>query len=73
LAWSGYQLLAAGSRPPLKVRPFVLERELVSYTADPLGTVIRREPVGRRSDGVVFTRMSPVTGGLDAEEVRTLI
>jgi hypothetical protein len=73
LAWSGYRLVAAGSRPPLKVRPFVLEREIVSYTADPRGTVIRRETVSRRADGTISTEVWPVPGGLDAEAVRTLI
>jgi hypothetical protein len=73
LAWSAYQLLAASGRPPLKVRPFVLERDLVSYTADPQGTVIRRETVSRTADGAISTVIAPVPGGRDREQVRTLL
>jgi len=73
MAWSGYSLGAFGSHRTLTVRPFVLERQLVSYTGDATGTVIRRESVGRRSDGTVFTKLIPVPGGLDAQELRTII
>jgi hypothetical protein len=73
MAWSGYYLGAFSSRQTLSVRPFVLQRELVAYAGDAKGVVIRQETVGRRSDGTVFTRVIPVSRGLDAQELRTII
>ncbi len=50
----------AGNDNSLIVRPFVMERVLISYTRDPKGEVIRRDILGRRSDGTFCSKVIPV-------------
>ncbi len=51
-----------GQEGSIVVRPFVMERWLMSYTRDQKGELIWKEFLGRRSDGTLCLKMVPVLG-----------